>query len=65
MVEILEVERRAKIRDLMGKTIQFGIRMDNMESAARSITLDNFTNDREIILENVMSLYSEFEGEEA
>lgn len=34
-----------------------------MESAARSITLDNFTNDREIILENVMSLYSEFEGE--
>lgn len=63
MVEILEVERRAKIRDLMGKTIQFGIRMDNMESAARSITLDNFTNDREIILENVMSLYSEFEGE--
>lgn len=63
MVEILEVERRAKIRDLMGKTIQFGIRMDNMQSAARSITLDNFTNDREIILENVMSLYSEFEGE--
>lgn len=63
MIEISEVERRAKDQRLLGKTVQFSIRLENMKTAARSVSFDSYINDKDTILERVMSLYSEFEGE--
>ncbi len=59
--EILEVERRAQNSKVMGKTVQFAIRFEDMKPHARSITLDRHINHREEILERVMGLFSEFE----
>lgn len=59
--EISQVESRAKASKVMGKTIQFSIRFEDMKPYARSITLDHHINDKEDILERVMGLFSEFE----
>ena len=48
---------------MLGKTVQFSIRLEDMTTAARSISFDQYINDRDSILERVMGLYSEFEGE--
>ena len=63
LIEVLEVERRAKNQKMLGKTVQFSIRLEDMTTAARSISFDQYINDRDSILERVMGLYSEFEGE--
>ncbi len=62
--EIKELERRAKASQLMGKTIQFSIRFEDMKTHARSITLDKYLNNQDEILERVMSLYAEFEADD-
>lgn len=62
--EIKQLEKRAKDHRLLGKTIQFSIRFDDMKTFARSITLDKYTHDLDEIIERVMSLYSEFESDD-
>lgn len=62
--EIQELERRAKMQQLVGKTIQFSIRFEDMKTNNRSVTLDNYLNDQATILERVLSLYSEFESDD-
>src|SRR5699024_7824109 len=62
--EIKEVERRAKSQNVMGKTVQFSIRFEDMKTYARSMTLDRYINDKDEILERVMGLYAEFEADD-
>lgn len=61
--EIDEIVRRAKEQDMVGKTIQFALRTEEFKTAARSVTIDRYINQRDDILERVMFLYSEFEDE--
>ncbi|NLW15036.1 MAG: DNA polymerase IV [Erysipelothrix sp.] len=58
--EIENLEARAKKYHLKGKTIQFAIRFEDSDTAARSISLDYYINDKEEILERVMALYEMF-----
>ncbi|QIK70053.1 DNA polymerase IV [Erysipelothrix sp. HDW6C] len=64
MVEVSEVERRVKRADMAGKTITFALRMENFKTAARSVTLDSYVDDKNLIFERVMSLYDEFDGQD-
>lgn len=61
--EITQVEYRLKELGLVGKTVQFALRLDNFKTAARSVSLDRYISSRNDIFENVMMLYDEFEGE--
>lgn len=60
--EIDEVERRLKASDLVGRTVQFSIRLENYKTAVRSITLENYIDSADMIFERVMQLYDEFDG---
>lgn len=64
LTEINEVEKRAKAQNVMGKTVQFSIRFEDMKTYARSVTMDHYLNDKESILERVMGLYGEFEADD-
>lgn len=61
--EIDEVERRLKSHRIVGRTIQFSIRLEDFKSAVRSITLDHYVDSADAIFERVMVLYDEFDGQ--
>lgn len=60
--EIEQMTLRMKSYDLVGKTLTFAIRMADYKTAARSVTLENYTDDRHLIYERVMDLYEEFDS---
>lgn len=60
-VEVQEVERRAMASGVLGKTVQFSLRTQEYNTAARSITLDQYISDKDDIMERVLYLYNEFE----
>ncbi len=65
LVEIEEMVRRLHKSDLVGKTITFSLRMEDFKTAARSTTLEHYTDDLNLIYEKVIGLYDEFEGYDA
>ena len=65
LVEIEEMVRRLHKNDLVGKTITFSLRMEDFKTAARSTTLEHYTDDLNLIYEKVIGLYDEFEGYDA
>lgn len=58
--ELKELVRRLQEQNLVGRTVSFAIRLDNFKNASRSITLDQFTNDFDVMLERIMMMYDEF-----
>lgn len=62
MEEITEVERRLKKADMMGRTVQFSIRFEDFQTASRSMTYDEYLDDRYLIFDKTIELYDEFEG---
>ena len=60
--EINEVERRMKASDLVGRTIQFSVRLEDYKTAVRSITLDRYIDSADVMFERVMAMYDEFDG---
>ncbi|WP_159636262.1 DNA polymerase IV [Erysipelothrix anatis] len=60
--EIEQMTLRMKSYDLVGKTLTFAIRMADYKTAARSVTLENYTDDKHLIYERVMDLYEEFDS---
>lgn len=63
--EVVQVERRLKKTGMVGKTVQFSLRLENYKTASRSVTLDRYIDSKNDIFENVLMLYDEFEGEGA
>jgi len=61
--ECVELSRRLKKSNLMGRTLQFSIRLDDFQTAARSQTFQEAMDDADQIFERSMSLYDEFEGQ--
>lgn len=64
-VEVEEMVRRLKKSDLLGKTITFSLRLESLKTAARSITLEQYTDDINVIHEKIIGLYDEFDGQDA
>lgn len=60
--EINEMCRRLNDRDLCGKTLTLSVRLEDYKTAARSITLNDYVYDKNIIFERIMGLYDEFDG---
>lgn len=63
--ELSELIRRLKINNLVGKTISLSIRLDNYKTASRSFTFDQVTDNYDKLLEKIMLMYDEFDGEGA
>ncbi|AMC93336.1 DNA polymerase IV [Erysipelothrix larvae] len=63
--EVVQVERRLKKTGMVGKTVQFSLRLENYKTASRSVTLDRYIDSKNDIFENALMLYDEFEGEGA
>lgn len=61
--EINELSRRLKQSGMVGRTLQFSIRLDDYTTAARSQTYQDVIEEPDEIFERVMGLYDEFEGE--
>ena len=61
--ELTELIRRMKAQEVVGRTVNFAIRLDTFRNATRSITLERLTQDFDVIYEHIMMLYHEFDGE--
>ena len=55
-----EVSQRAKREDKLGHTIQIVVKDTSFKSFNKSITLDNATNDYNVIYDNACKLYDKY-----
>lgn len=62
-VELNELWNRIQAKELRGRTLTFAIRLDNYKTASRSITSEHYYTKKEDVLERVLFLYDEFDGE--
>ncbi|HEY4538111.1 MAG TPA: DNA polymerase IV [Erysipelothrix sp.] len=62
MEEIIEIEKRLKGLNMMGRTVQFSIRFEDFTTANRSLTYEDYFDDRYTIFDRALELYAEFEG---